>query len=556
MTKKLVSFDDQAEPGEGLPAAVKAELSATYAPGINVRAHGAVGNGTADDTDAVIAAVAQALAESKPLHWPPGGYLTTTNIPGLHAVTHRGGGYIIRDGTNFYPAPTKSWHRNILHVSPDGEPANDGLSPAAAKSVQSALDALPNYGPVLDGRWAIQHAAGTYQGGYGFPRMEMRNKVEFRGPNMGGPRVTPTAVYERGSAAITWAVYTPGRTQVEFRDLKFVGFNHRAYSQGGSGGILVGEYNSVTLYNIHTDNCVIGAYILSHSYYVLGGCHFKNSSYAGIHELYMVLRTVGSVKDRADGTLFEGNFFGIKAKEACNGHGDYSTFLDNTYAVHLSRNSSMNVTRSLFERNQHCMVASAGSQFVDLFCIFGTGTAANGVKIRYLGDSTNVALSGTEDALSAPYIGAAEKSFGYGRTSSAHTGTTVDTLLVPMGTFRQGDFKGEGAWIRWDVYGDVSLSATAELRVRLAGTTVAVPILPAGAYQFKWEGRMYVTADGETQRVDSIVHRSNGNPLFAGGSRTLPVGSNASNPMGLYVKLGATSDYVNISQAFMFTSDI
>ena len=32
MTKKLVSFDDQAEPGEGLPAAVKAELSATYRP--------------------------------------------------------------------------------------------------------------------------------------------------------------------------------------------------------------------------------------------------------------------------------------------------------------------------------------------------------------------------------------------------------------------------------------------------------------------------------------------------------------------------------------------
>ena len=31
MTKKLVSFDDQAEPGQGLPAAVKAELNATYA---------------------------------------------------------------------------------------------------------------------------------------------------------------------------------------------------------------------------------------------------------------------------------------------------------------------------------------------------------------------------------------------------------------------------------------------------------------------------------------------------------------------------------------------
>lgn len=32
MTKKLVSFDDQAEPGEGLPAAVKAELKSTYVP--------------------------------------------------------------------------------------------------------------------------------------------------------------------------------------------------------------------------------------------------------------------------------------------------------------------------------------------------------------------------------------------------------------------------------------------------------------------------------------------------------------------------------------------
>lgn len=30
MTKKLVSFDDQAEPGEGLPAAVRSELNATY----------------------------------------------------------------------------------------------------------------------------------------------------------------------------------------------------------------------------------------------------------------------------------------------------------------------------------------------------------------------------------------------------------------------------------------------------------------------------------------------------------------------------------------------
>lgn len=37
MTKKLVSFDDQAEPGQGLPAAVKAELNDTYGTKVEVQ---------------------------------------------------------------------------------------------------------------------------------------------------------------------------------------------------------------------------------------------------------------------------------------------------------------------------------------------------------------------------------------------------------------------------------------------------------------------------------------------------------------------------------------
>ena len=56
MTKKLVSFDDQAEPGEGLPAAVKAELNATYARAIQV-----VSDGT-DQTAQINAALALGVA--------------------------------------------------------------------------------------------------------------------------------------------------------------------------------------------------------------------------------------------------------------------------------------------------------------------------------------------------------------------------------------------------------------------------------------------------------------------------------------------------------------
>ena len=60
MTKKLVSFDDQAEPGEGLPAAVKSELNATYGrkARVNVDTYGATGDGTTDDSPAIRAAIA------------------------------------------------------------------------------------------------------------------------------------------------------------------------------------------------------------------------------------------------------------------------------------------------------------------------------------------------------------------------------------------------------------------------------------------------------------------------------------------------------------------
>ena len=52
MTKKLVSFDDQAEPGEGLPAAVKAELKRTY--------------GTKAEVGEVVAQVESVAAHSLP----------------------------------------------------------------------------------------------------------------------------------------------------------------------------------------------------------------------------------------------------------------------------------------------------------------------------------------------------------------------------------------------------------------------------------------------------------------------------------------------------------
>jgi len=72
MTKKLVSFDDQAEPGEGLPAAVKAELKRTYALAVQV---------VADGTDQTAQINAALLADS------PYGLRTTVKLVGEFTLT-------------------------------------------------------------------------------------------------------------------------------------------------------------------------------------------------------------------------------------------------------------------------------------------------------------------------------------------------------------------------------------------------------------------------------------------------------------------------------------
>lgn len=520
---------------------------------INVKDYGAKGNGSIDDTVAVQNAVAAAFTTGAVMFWPNGGYKTVANVPNLQAVRHRGNGYIIRNGNNFFVEP-KSGNVNTLYVSPSGVSTNDGLSATEPKNVQSALDTLSNYGPVLGGQWTIQHAAGTYPGGYGFPRIMSRTKIKFQGPAMGGPRITPTAVYDRAGAAIDWGIYTVDRAQVSFSDLKFVGFNRTTIN---SGGIRVGEYNSVDLWNIHTDGAELGFFALDHVVYNWGGCYFLNSNYAAIHELYMVLRNSTALTD-ADRTVIQGGKFGIKAKELNTGHADRTEFLDLTEAaVHLSRGSTMNFSYSTFKRNAACVIVAGSSSFVDLYCIFGTAADKNTVKYRYMAGASNVALAATENALSAPFIGMSEKSLAYGRMAVKHDGTLTDTNIVPLGKFVQGDFQGEGAWIKWESYGSANITVAATMRLRLAGQGVAVITMPLGVYNFKFEGRMYVTANGDTQRADSMFVWTGGNALFGGGNRTVPLSTTTTDMvMGIFVALGATIDSVQIDQAVMLTSDL
>ena len=77
MTKKLVSFDDQAEPGQGLPAAVKAELNNTYGDKVKV-----------DElaTEAETGRLSQAALDTMYSKYQPGG-MVGPSVQGLYERT-------------------------------------------------------------------------------------------------------------------------------------------------------------------------------------------------------------------------------------------------------------------------------------------------------------------------------------------------------------------------------------------------------------------------------------------------------------------------------------
>lgn len=126
--------------------------------------------GTVDKTGAtssqttVAAAVADANTNGYDLYWPAGTYLTTASIANFHDVRHFGPG-VVKRGTDEFRVQPKSSHSNTLYFSAAGLSTNDGISSSEPKTFQTALDALANYGPTLNGSWTLKGAAGTYTNG-------------------------------------------------------------------------------------------------------------------------------------------------------------------------------------------------------------------------------------------------------------------------------------------------------------------------------------------------------------------------------------------------------
>ena len=222
-----------------------------------VKSSGAIGDGTTSDQTALVNAVAVALLTGASLYWPVGTFVSTANIPNLHSVKHVGPGIIKRGSSLFYVQP-KNTQPNTIYITTTGSTTNDGLSASEGISTfQAAFDALGNYGPVLDGAWTIQAAAGTYTINAGSHNyyLPSRYRVIIKGANVGGHPNVPTTIIDGGGLLANYLHglnFDGPNVFVQVQDIKFQNFK----SPGNTRlGLVIANGADGYTSNIHGVDC-------------------------------------------------------------------------------------------------------------------------------------------------------------------------------------------------------------------------------------------------------------------------------------------------------------
>lgn len=259
-------------------------LKAQLATPLSTRVCGAKIDGATDDTTAITNAAATGYA----LFFPSGTSLTTASIPGLHAARKSGPGKISRSGNVFAVSPSSS-DTNKLFVSTAGNNSNDGLSASQPQlTVQASIDVLSNYGPVLNGVWQINLAAGTYTNGAQFPAgLQSKSLIQIQGPTGTLPFV-PTAIISGASSPTTnYGLYLAGGNSVLVQNIYF-----QNWQSAGNDFCVAGEqFAELYTSNVYTLNCDVAVKIQQGRLYVLGGVF--NGGTTGIESISGSTHTVG-----------------------------------------------------------------------------------------------------------------------------------------------------------------------------------------------------------------------------------------------------------------------
>lgn len=469
---------------------------------LDVRGFNVVMDGTTNSTTQVIAAVAAAAASGQTLYWPPGTALTTATIPLLHAVKHTGPG-IIKRGSSLFRVEPRGSVTNHLYVAPAGVSTADGLSTSEPTTPQAAVTALKNYGPVLEGTWQIDFAAGAHAG-FIMDNLQSVNPVRFIGVATGDFRTVPTStVTKAASGVLANGIVFQNKTKAFLKDILVSDF-----TAVESAGVRAQQWALITLENVHATNCYYGWYFIDFTQYDAKGGTISSCLKWGVNELFFVLRNFKYAGGTDNRTIITDCETGVHGKELCTGHMDFVEISDCNYGIMLCRGSTMNPSDSIFKRNDIGIILTGRSSMHHAPDIqWNAGTAdANTIQVLPLDPQLIESIGGSaEDAPTAPWVGQTLKTFGYNAVPFPLTGTTSNTVMLnSLGTLHAGEFQAENTRVHLKAVGTASLvSGTGILFFRLGGSLLASVTLPIGAAFWQFEVDYLVTATGDTQRYFS-----------------------------------------------------
>lgn len=251
---------------------------------LSTRVCGAKIDGSTDDATAIT----NAIATGYQVYFPAGTSLTNSSISGFHAARKSGPGKVSRAGNVFTVVPGSS-DTNKLFVSTSGNNSNDGLSASQPQlTIQASIDNLSNYGPVLNGTWQINLAAGTYTNGANFPQgLQSKNLIQLLGPSGTLPFV-PTAIISGASSPTTnYGISLTGNNSVYIKNVYF-----QTWQSGGNSYCVVGDqFSELYTENVYTLNCDNAIKVQQSRLYVVGGV--LNGGTTGIESISGSTHTIG-----------------------------------------------------------------------------------------------------------------------------------------------------------------------------------------------------------------------------------------------------------------------
>jgi hypothetical protein len=516
---------------------------------LSVASYGAYPSNTAAQNDvAIAAAVAAAIADNASLFWPFGAYLSSSTLANLHTVKHRGPGRIVRGSDTFYVDP-KYGQTNRLYVATTGLAGNDGLSSAQPMLTAAGLfSAMANYGPVLDGTWEGNFAAGTYLTLNASFATPSRNIVTFRGPSVGGPPNVPTAVFSgTGAAASDFGMRATGPgVQVNWRDLRFTLYNHASTNNIA----LLSDYGSDLWWdNVHVDNSLGQGIYGEDCPIVRGGGMVIDGCRQGVLLNACNMVTLGyGYSDVTKNIVKNCTQAGVEWSRGTNGHCDFVTLQGNAVGIDVMHVSRCHLMTSTLTSNTVAVRARSGGYYLD----DGNTYTTNTEKFR------NYAGSGETDT--DLWTSISERRRAYSVTGVTHTGTVAKTTLLSPWTIPQSFFIAPTAAtstkkIRVVVHGEFTTAgALSQIGVDFDSVVIAVfaAVAPSAGAKFKLE--VEVWADGNASQFKSAALYQSGAALQVAQNSPAQNMANAARNLNITGQLANAGDTLKVDRTEVWVS--